>query len=77
MNVPRRSLTATLLINGDVLVFGNSNLESNATEFYNPNPAGGRVVEAGTEEKVIVIQPPSDEHLSVRKQRLRVAADRR
>jgi hypothetical protein len=39
MNVPRQSLTATLLTNGDVLVFGGSNLESNATEFYNPNPA--------------------------------------
>ena len=39
MNVPRQSLTATLLTNGEVLVFGGSNLESNATEFYNANPA--------------------------------------
>jgi hypothetical protein len=39
MNVLRQSLMATLLTNGDVLAFGGSNLESNATEFYNPNPA--------------------------------------
>src|ERR1039457_7726737 len=37
----------------------------------------GRVVEAGVEEEVIFIQPPIDEHLSVRTQRLRLATDGR
>jgi hypothetical protein len=36
MNVYRPNLTATLLPNGDVLVFGGTQLASSASEFYNP-----------------------------------------
>src|SRR4029077_15057869 len=36
MNVYRPNLTATLLTNGDVLVFGGTQLASSASEFYNP-----------------------------------------
>jgi len=36
MNVSRANLAATLLTNGDVLVFGGTGLASSASEFYNP-----------------------------------------
>jgi hypothetical protein len=36
MKVYRPNLTATLLTNGDVLVFGGTQLASSASEFYNP-----------------------------------------
>jgi len=36
MNVSRANLRATLLPNGDVLVFGGTGLASSASEFYNP-----------------------------------------